>query len=519
MNYQKPPVTKLTDKFLGYCAVTPNRKFMKLFERADVKNILISYHYIRKDKAITKEILEMVRARGGLFMTDSGIFSFFNDKNFDSNTFDWYGYLEEYIQWLDDNSEYIFSACNLDADLYVGHDKVVKWNENFFKPLEEKMNIIYVAHPNVMGLGELDAVKEYCKIHDYVAVNERFAKQASAIYQEAKITKTAIHGLAWTKPSILQDFPFFSVDSSSWVNYQKYGATPVWDGRNFTQYDKDNKHIRSTLRNQCIKYGIKEYEFVNEANEDDGEHNDDEGLTYSLRTWLDVFESIKRTARVKLTFDLKTMLEGKEVVFIEDKSGAQPAQPNRRSNIQAVLDEEDIESTEAIKTTYQVDEETGEEVALYQKREKKESIIAYRERAGDTMVCNYCHVSDKCPKFKQDATCAFDFSPASLTESPLAVIDHMITLQTERVQRAMFFEKMEGGMPNKVFASEMKLLQDLNNTKINMLMLVQNRGLRITTTTVEMGVEKALPDGTETPKKDEKPGFAQLLQNMLQKPG
>ena len=42
MAYQKPPLTKLSDKFIGYCAVTPNRKFMRLFERAEVKNVLIS---------------------------------------------------------------------------------------------------------------------------------------------------------------------------------------------------------------------------------------------------------------------------------------------------------------------------------------------------------------------------------------------------------------------------------------------------------------------------------------------
>jgi hypothetical protein len=62
------------DKFVGFCAVTPNRKFFKLFQRAKVRNILISYHYIRKDPALTLEILKYVKANNGLFMTDSGVF-------------------------------------------------------------------------------------------------------------------------------------------------------------------------------------------------------------------------------------------------------------------------------------------------------------------------------------------------------------------------------------------------------------------------------------------------------------
>lgn len=514
MPYVKPPVTKKTDKFIGYCAVTPNKKFMKLFKRADVKNVLISYHYIRKDPKFTQEILKMVRDRGGLFMTDSGAFSFLNDPNFDASRFDWIGYLVEYVEWLKKNKEYVFSACNLDVDLFVGHELVQGWNAKFFEPLEKDMNIIYVAHPNVLGKGELDCFKEYCEKYNYVAVNERFARQVSAIYQTAKTTKTQIHGLAWTKPTLLKDFPFFSVDSSSWVNYQKYGATPVWDGRNFSQYDKDNKSIRATLRTQCEKYGVSEYEFINEKNPADDSHNDDEGLTFSLRTWIDVFEDIKRYARTKLSTSLSTMLIGKRVVFNEDTSGATQPQIKQRATmdldnmVQKSLGEE-LEITEALPTTYAVDED-GTEVAIYVKRSEKIAIDKFNEDTGGTMVCDSCHISDKCPKFKPNNTCAFDFSPLNMRETPMAVMDMLIATQTERVNRAMMIERMEGGMPNKVFAMELKLLSDLNDKKINMMLLAQNKGLRITQTTVEYG-------GMETEKEKPRGGFSDMLKTLMAK--
>ena len=506
--YVEPPDTRGTDKFIGYCAVTPNRKFMKLFKRANIQNVLISYHYIRKDPVYTAEILEIVRKRGGLFMTDSGAFSFFNDKSFNPDTFDWESYVEEYVKWLKDNKDYIFSACNLDVDAYVGHQTVVRWNREHFEPLEKDMNIIYVAHPNAKGGGELDVLKEYCKKYDYVAVNEGMAKNVSAIYTMAKQTKTAIHGLAWTKPTILKDFPFFSVDSSSWVNYQKYGATPVWDGKNFSQYDKDNKAIRRTLRNQCVKYGVKEYEFVNEKNQADGTHNDDEGLTFSLRTWLDVFQDLKRYARTKLSIDVRKKVAGKSVIFMEDQT--QEPIKNRRGGITKGIDAaiKDFDTLPATKTTYSVDK-AGNEVATYEKRDTRISIADFIEKSGDVMVCNHCHVADKCPKFKEDNTCAFDFAPGKFLESPLATIDMLLRVQTERVQRAVLIEKMEGGMPNKVFATELKLLNDLNNTKTNMLMLMQGKGLRITQTTVEMG-----GGNSDRPKEV---GFAELLKGMLAK--
>ena len=139
MGFVRPPVTKLSDKFLGYCAVTPNRKFMRLFERADVKNILISYHYIRKDPQFTKEILEMVRERGGLFMTDSGAFSFLNDKNFDPHSFDWVEYLIEYTDWLEENKEFIFltlTVPNVQGDEL--DSSIRKYNKSFERLIKRK---------------------------------------------------------------------------------------------------------------------------------------------------------------------------------------------------------------------------------------------------------------------------------------------------------------------------------------------------------------------------------------------
>ena len=58
----------------------------------------------------------------------------------------WLQYLESYVQWLWDHKDYVFVAANLDIDTIVGREVVDKWNEKYFKPLEEVMNIVYVAH-------------------------------------------------------------------------------------------------------------------------------------------------------------------------------------------------------------------------------------------------------------------------------------------------------------------------------------------------------------------------------------
>ena len=467
--------TKLTDTHVSFFSVAPNRTQMALFERADIQNILISYHYIRKDLNYTKEILEMIRNRGGLFMTDSGAFSMFNDPDFDGKTFDWDTYLLEYTDWLMANREYVFVACNLDVDQFVGHEKVKQWNRQYFKPLEEYMNIAYVAHGMSKNATDMMMVKEYCKEHDYVAVSEAYAPVASDIYQMAKQTKTTIHGLAWTKPTILKDYPFFSVDSTSWVNYQKFGATPSWDGTNFTIYDKDNKAARKMMRKQCEKWQVGFEEFCTEKNPD-GTHNDTEGLVHSLLTWNEVLGFIRQKSKLKLKTTIADLLDGKLTVFKPRKDGI--------SGALALVESGGLEvaETSGNANNNYVETEGGGEVAVYKRREDVQiTPVQFRELMGSGgMFCSNCYIADKCPMFRPSTSCAFKFAPDHNAKTPIEMLDGLIAQQEERVQRALFFEQMEGGTPNKTYSAELALLSRFNQMKADMIIRMNTSGTTMT---------------------------------------
>lgn len=495
--------TILKDRFIGFFSVTPNKKFMRLFERAEIENVLISYYYIRgQEPYVENDILPAIRKRGGLFMTDCGAFSFYNDKLFDWEKFDWEAYLKEYTGWLAKNKEYIFSACNLDIDVVVGHAQVVDWNEKYFKPLEKDINIIYVAHQEVSGYSELDLVKEYAKKHKYIGVSEEYVKKVSQIVQLAKQNNCAVHGLAWTKPTVLRDFPFFSVDSSSWVNYQKYGATPVWDGRNFSQYDSKNKGIRQTLKSQCARYKVSFDEFCSEKNPD-GSHNDDEGLTFSLCTWREVLQDMKSKAAVKLSTTIREMLDKKVTVFHEGGTAAK--------TLKEKLDMQGLQGAEKGQLTYQENTD-GSQVAVYKKRDPVEVVNSAQAitKYGDTLFCNNCYMKDKCPEFKDAHSCGFDFSPANVGKDPLQIIDRIIELQQQRVERAMLFEKLEGGLPNKVYSAELAMLGNLNNLKAELILKATSRGITLTeikqTVIQSSGV---IPEGESAPT------FMTMLKDLM----
>ena len=500
---KKIPETRGTDKFSGFLAVTPNKKFMRLFERSNVNNLLISYHYIKTNKAYSEQILQEVVDRGGLFMTDSGIFSFLNDPKFDAHKFDWARYVDEYVEWVDKNRKNIFSCVNMDADSFVHSDSIFRWNEDYFEPLSEYINVVYGCHFNILGKGDLDMVEHYSKKYDYIGVGEKFKKYAGEIYQKSKVNKCKVHGLAWTKPTILRDYPFFSVDSSSWVNYQKYGATVHFDGVNFEQYDNKRKDVRVSMKNKCKEYDVKFYEFVHEKNQDDGEHNDDEGLTFSIKTWLDVFESLKISAKPKLVTNINKALEGKETEFKGKDNKAKNSSLADRIQVDEVLD--------STPQNYEIGED-GSKVAIYEKRSEMVAITDYEKEQGSLMVCNFCSIQEKCPKFKENASCGFDFLAEEEELTPLQLINRLIKKQDARVERAMLFEQMEGGIPSKVYSQEIKMLQDLNAQKVSLLMAVQGKGLRITQTTIETGTGGESKDSNAAPKG----GVAEMFKNLMQ---
>lgn len=227
----------------------------KIVLDSGINELLVSYHYLRKRKKIFEnEILPRIKDNGGLFMTDSGGFSFISSMaqtaEMEESSY-WSDYLEEYAQWLLDWKDYIFVAANLDLDNIVGREAVNQWNSEYFEPLEQYMNIVYVAHRDELDIYDdtqgFKRLKEYCKKYQYVGINKKWKENATKAYQIAKTTNTRIHGFAWTSIPMLKSQPHFSVDSSTWAGGARYGTTYYYDGKNFKVIDLKNKFRRKQM--------------------------------------------------------------------------------------------------------------------------------------------------------------------------------------------------------------------------------------------------------------------------------
>ena len=256
-----------------YFSASSTGDFQQLYDFG-IREILVSYFYIQKNLSYYDKMLPLLKKDGGIFMTDSGAFSFMGKFPEGSDEYEeaqheefWIPYLESYTKWIREHKEYIFSVANLDLDTIVGKRIVDKWNKKYFEPLEkEGIQVVYVAHESDEQPSIVGRLREYCQRYEYVGVNQAHKDKAAQIYQLIKMYHRRIHGFAWTELGLIKHYPFFSVDSVTWLGGVRFGTTYDYDGKNFRTLDYKHKYLRKAHRLKYEKGGV-DFEQVTKTEE------------------------------------------------------------------------------------------------------------------------------------------------------------------------------------------------------------------------------------------------------------
>lgn len=254
-----PKYDSTKNKSIFFFSASATKHVEILFEMG-IREILVSYYYIRKRPQFFAEFLPMLKQAGGKFMTDSGGFSFIhsnkagNKEDFAKADF-WKPYLEEYVGWLNNNKDYVDVLVNLDLDDMVGREVVSEWNQQYFEPMMKEKKVVYVAHKDNNNLYSdptgLKHFKEYMSLYPYVGVSADMINYAGKIASAAAVQKKIIHGFGWTSIPTLKSHPFFSCDSTTWLGGARYGTSYMFDGKNFRVNDYKKKHLRKTDKLLC----------------------------------------------------------------------------------------------------------------------------------------------------------------------------------------------------------------------------------------------------------------------------
>jgi len=126
--------------------------------------------------------------------------------------------LEDYIDFLDRH----------DFNYYINLDIIGSWQKSLRN--QKEMESAGLKPLPVWHMGEpFTLLKNFVGSYEYVAIGFRKgassterAQLASTIFDQ--FPKTKFHMLAITQPEVMINHPFYSADSSTWLNSIKYGA-------------------------------------------------------------------------------------------------------------------------------------------------------------------------------------------------------------------------------------------------------------------------------------------------------
>jgi len=223
-----------------YFAGADNLEFQKILRSVGVEKCLVSFYSVpSKVKSGQVHIYDYYEGLKELFL-DSGAYSAFT-KGVEIKIEDYIRFIRhhgiELYANLDDINSWKRTAVNQQAMENAGLEPLPVWH--IFEPF--------------------DVLKQMCKDYEYVALGfgpsksaKERARVASTVFEHFPDTK--FHMFAITQPKLMMEHPFYSVDSTTWLNSGKYGALITPWGYLHVGESRTRGHFLSKSREEQIRW-------------------------------------------------------------------------------------------------------------------------------------------------------------------------------------------------------------------------------------------------------------------------
>lgn len=154
--------------------------------------------------------------------------------------------VDDYIDYIKENADVFDKYFNLDV---IGNGP--KSYENFIYMRMKGLEPIPVWHAET----ETEFLEHYLKLSDYIAIgaissmsNERTIRSLDHIWRQYLVDSDGypvckIHGFGLTSILIMTRYPWYSVDSTSWVQFGRYGVILIPKTRKGEWVYNENPHI------------------------------------------------------------------------------------------------------------------------------------------------------------------------------------------------------------------------------------------------------------------------------------
>lgn len=169
------------------------------------------------------------------FILDSGAFTYLNGADGNIN---WDKYVENYAAFI--NKYGVKNFIELDIDPIVGIKEVERLRSKLEQLTDKKS--IPVWHKSRGKDYWLKMVREY----NYVAIGGIVTREIKPseykyfhwLLAEAKKQNCKVHGLGFTNLKGLEEYNFYSVDSTSWLSGNRFGSIYKFNGKTLLKFDK-----------------------------------------------------------------------------------------------------------------------------------------------------------------------------------------------------------------------------------------------------------------------------------------
>lgn len=222
-----------------YLAGAEQKDSWEMIRQKKMDNCFLSYYYLRNNTTPDKMVFFRQSIKN--IIIDSGAHTFFSEQTGEglsvsvhkkkSKTKDTpEQYWEKYKKWLVSYHQFIDYFVELDIGEIVGQKRVLEWREEL-KALGLYNKCITVYHPDIMSWNDYIATLEDSQSKFVALEGDRPQKRTRLPYlkliKECYDRGIKVHGFAMTKNDVVDKYPFFSVDSTSWKAGCQYGSAKV----------------------------------------------------------------------------------------------------------------------------------------------------------------------------------------------------------------------------------------------------------------------------------------------------
>lgn len=418
-----------------YFAGTEQKMWRELLQREGVEHVSLSYiGLLRRIRNPSKWRIADHYPGQKVFL-DSGCHTL--NKKDDTDPDEAQKLASAYMDFVEANLDAIAFAAEFDATV-LGPSMIAYNRGEFWDQLRDD-KWLPIWHPEY-GLKMLE---DMARTYTRVGVLQGDTSSDLTPILRKLAGQTMLHGVAMTKMQLMQDIPWSSVGSTSWLSPTQYGDTFVWDGRQMHRYpksekEKSRKRHRLWLASQGFDMDLIEADDNNEL------------LRLSIWSWRNFAASLKKGSLVTPMNVLSPFGNEEPTPDIVDTPGTSGGNaelvPRAERKLLPVLG-----------ITYEKGtDKDGNDIAVEHLTTPSKGLLR----------CDTCFMREQCPEAKPGAECAYEIPAQIRTASQLAAVqDWLIETQTQRVAFMRLVEQAQGGYADANLTSEMMHLQRMIKAK------------------------------------------------------